>query len=212
MWTHDIFTKFLYWYHEKTTAPDVIYIHGGGHFTDTWRIGAECLVLADKLFDASIIIRPSSCQFTESDPAELFESVESDVTFYCREQYSLSIMERVSEEVSGLSTAISDDTALYLSPDDFDIESLSDDYILKAFRTDRESSVNKNILKIESGGWEVVEEDVSLESSDLTDFASKIASAFHIYTDRLHVALTAAISGVSTTFYANSYHKNKDVF
>ena len=44
------------------------------------------------------------------------------------------------------------------------------------------------------------------------DFVAAIESSNGVYTDRLHVAILAAILGKKTSLYPNSYHKNRGVF
>ncbi len=212
MFAHDLLTRALYFYHRYFANPDIVYIHGGGHFNDIWGIGADALRIADEYFDSRIMIGPASCNFADTDPICLFQSIESEVTFFCREMYSNEIMADIAEDVDNLEICTANDTALHLTPEDFDIRHTGSEYTLVALRTDKESALTSQTIDFGTGKWPVVEEDVSIEASTIREFVSRIANANEIYTDRLHVALTASIFDVPTTLYGNSYHKNKGVY
>jgi len=209
---HDIIAHALYQYHRILDDPDVVYIHGGGHFNDLWGIGVEALRIVDAYFDCRIIVGPSSCKFEESNPTSFMRSIDNDVVFYCREKYSYKIMEEIQTGIDNFELKMTDDTALYLSPEDFNIENIDREYTLLALRGDKESVVSSGAIQCDSNVGNVVQKDVSVECSDIDNFASEIANAVKIHTDRLHVALTASIFDVPTIFYGNSYHKNKGVY
>lgn len=190
-------------------SPSAVYIHGGGNFNEMWGDGVHLFELAARLYDCPIVVGPQSCQFEETDPRDIFADVDNRVEFVCRERYSLELMSPVEKEFDNVTLHLSQDTALYLEPSDYPAVEPVSEYILVALRTDKESANPAPDLPKNA---EVVESDVSLEAESLNEFIETIARAEKVYTDRLHVALTASIFDTETVFYDNVYHKNCGVY
>lgn len=197
----------------KTFNPydtyDAVYIHGGGNFNEIWGEGVNLYNRITSIYDGTVIVGPQSCKFGETNPKDVFENVDNETYFHCREKYSFEIMEDSTEELGHVSLSLSHDTALHLEASDFKVDQTDEDYTLVALRGDKESAGadpefdrSKNIIQ----------SDVSSESKNLDDFINTIANAEEVYTDRLHVAITAYIFNVPTTFYDNMYHKNRGVY
>lgn len=186
-----------------------VYIHGGGNFNDLWGDGVHLFNLATDHYDCPIIVGPQSCIFDNTNPMDIFERVENRVHFFCREKYSYQNLKPITEEFDNVSIHLSKDTALYLQPEDFPNINSKSEYVLVALREDKESaSPSLNIHQ----NKRVLESDISVKADSLIEFVNTIASAEKVYTDRLHVAITAAIFKTETVFFDNTYHKNRGVY
>lgn len=186
-----------------------IYIHGGGNFNDLWLEGVNCYNAAGKYFSCPIIIGPQSCLFEETDPRSVFEQVNNETHFFCREEYSRDIIEEATEDLNHVTTYLSQDTALYLDKSDLSFDVLSDQYSLIAMRSDKESfnpQIEYDIKK------PVVVQDISTAAEGFDDWINITAQASVVYTDRLHVAILATILDKPLYWYEASYHKSRGVY
>lgn len=201
----------LAWARHRLHADfDTIYIHGGGNFNEIWGDGIGCFRAAASLFDCDIIVGPQSYLFEDTDPADIFRDVSNEVYLFCRERYSYEVLNGSVSDLDHVDVALSPDTAFYLGKADLIAGDGTEEYVLVAFRGDRESSGSHEVNV--PGGEEVVDEDISDTRDSLADFIEAVARAKRVYTDRLHVATLAAILEKPVTLYGNVYHKNIGVY
>lgn len=214
-WIHE---KILRHYKIQATPSDVILIHGGGNMNDLWH-GIRLLksVLQYNTHNV-IIIGPQTYWFNETCFPALFTKAKQDIYLFCREKFSYQLLNslRLPRNVHVL---LSHDTIFYLSKDDFHVR--QGYYDLICLRTDKESAVFQRKEDIEKffeglilGGQsksKIFIGDLSL-LGDFRDFVRLIETSKRVYTDRLHVAILAAILGKETVLYPNSYYKNRGVY
>jgi exopolysaccharide biosynthesis predicted pyruvyltransferase EpsI len=215
------------WIHEKILKPykipatpsDVILIHGGANMNDLWPHGIRLLksVLHYNPHNV-IIIGPQTYWFNETWFPALFIKAKQDIYLFCREKFSYNLLNslRLPRNVHVL---LSHDTTFYLSKEDFHIR--QGNYDLICLRTDKESTVFKKKEEatkffegMTQGGQlksKILIEDSSL-LRDYRDFIRIIETSKRIYTDRLHVAILAAILGKEAVLYPNSYYKTRGVY
>lgn len=186
-----------------------IYIHGGGNFNDLWLEGVNCYKAAAQYFSCPIIVGPQSCLFKNTEPRSIFESVNNETHFFCREEYSHEIIENATADLDHVSTYLSQDTALYLDSSDLPFDELSEEYSLVAMRADKESSKPSIEYDIEKPA---VVQDISTTANGLDDWVNIAAKAKTVYTDRLHVAILATILNKPLYWYEASYHKSRGVY
>lgn len=203
------YQQWKYARHRLFDDVSAVYIHGGGNFNDLWRVGIDCFLTAARFFDRPIIIGPQSCQFEETDPSTIFESVNNETHFFCREEYSFDIIQEATTGCDHVDVYMDDDTALYLDAEDLPDHTLSDDYTLLAMRMDKDSTV-PTIDEDIPGPVKV--SDISKMEDSYEEWIKTAARARHIYTDRLHVAILGWILGKPITWYNTGYHKNKGVY
>jgi exopolysaccharide biosynthesis predicted pyruvyltransferase EpsI len=214
------------WIYEKTLKPykiqalpnDVILIHGGGNMNDLWH-GIRLLksVIQNNPLNV-LIVGPQTYWFNETYFPALFMKAKQDICLFCREKHSYQLLKslRLPKNVQVL---LSNDTSFYLSKKDFHVR--KGYYNLICLRTDKESALfqkKEAITKFFEGltlesapKTKIIIGDLSLLPS-FRDFISIIEISKKVYTDRLHVAIPAAILGKKTVLYPNSYHKNRSVY
>ena len=191
---------------------NAVYIHGGGNFNDMWGVGVHFFKVVTRLFDCPVIVGPQTVHFEETDPADIFDGIENDLTFFCREEYSRDVLAPVIEQYENIDLRLSPDTALYLDPSDFgNPEAGEEEYTLLSFRGDKESAGSEIRSQLDVQG-PVRDSDISIEADSLDEFMDIVAGASHIYTDRLHVGVAAAVLNRPVTLYDNSYYKNRGVY
>lgn len=186
-----------------------VYIHGGGNFNDLWKGGVSCYKAAARYFSCPIIIGPQSCLFEKTNPREIFESVNNETHFFCREEYSYEIIESATDDLDHVSTYLSQDTALYLDESDLSFDRLSEEYSLVAMRADKESA--EPLIEHDIEGPLLVQ-DISTAADSFDNWVSVTAKADVVYTDRLHVAILATILNKPLVWYEASYHKSRGVY
>jgi len=208
--------------HRLRTDPAAVYIHGGGNFNDVWKGGINCLLTVARYFDCPVVVGPQSCRFESIDPARVFDRVDNDLYFFCREQYSLEIMREATAGRENVSLGLDHDTALALAPADLPLgETVGEaavgetagetaaEYALVAMRADRESA---SPILGEDIAAPIRVSDASVAASSFTEFVETVARARVVYTDRLHVAIPATILDIPVTWYEIGYHKARGVY
>ena len=195
-------------------SEDVILLRGGAYLNDIWKdYGALRLVskIAECMRATTVLISPQSFYFSTSQYAKPFASIKQVEHLFCRETESYNLL-RSLQWPGNVHAHISPDTALYLTSSDFQIQTRRANYILIAPRLDRESVVRWRIRKIRrSSGKTIVTKDVNL-LPNFKSYVETIANSSEVYTDRLHVAILAAILNKETYLLPNSYHKNKSAY
>lgn len=195
--------------HRWNSDIDAVYIHGGGNFNDLWGNGIRCLKAVARYLDAPIVVGPQSFHFTETDPTDLFASVDNEVRLLCRERYSLELMRGATGRLDHVRVATDHDASLYLDPEDLPVERTTEEYSLIALRRDEESA---GVLLDEPIDAPVLVRDVSIEEACYEAFVGTVARARKLYTDRLHGAIVATLLGTEVRLYENAYHKNRGVY
>jgi exopolysaccharide biosynthesis predicted pyruvyltransferase EpsI len=190
---------------EKT---ETFYIHGGGNFNDIYGFSVDWLKTLDKFSDGRIVVGPQSIFFQNKSPESIFENIENEVYFFCRENYSYEKMKDIEEFFQNLNVYKYPDTSFYLRQPDFE-GSKDEDYDLISFRKDLESS--EPISKT-SNALRPIQKDISVKSRDFQEFVEYVASARKIETDRLHIAILGHIFDKKVLLHDNSYYKNRGVY
>jgi len=214
-----IYEKILRPYKVPATPSDVILIHGGANMNDLWSHGIRLLksVLHYNPHNV-IIIGPQTYWFDETCFPSLFTKAKQDIYLFCREKFSYQLLKSLRLP-SNIHVLLSHDTAFYLSKEDFHVR--QGYYDLICLRTDKESALFKKKEEatkffegMTQGGQlksKILIEDSSL-LRDYRDFIRIIETSKRIYTDRLHVAILAAILGKETVLYPNSYYKTRGIY
>jgi exopolysaccharide biosynthesis predicted pyruvyltransferase EpsI len=184
--------------HRLLNDVSAVYIHGGGNFGDLWGSGIVCYRTVARYFDCPIVVGPQSCRFTDSDPADVFRGVRNETYFFCREEYSYDVVREATERCDHVTVYPDHDTALYLDRADLPVDTVREEYTLLAMRMDQESADPRLAADI-SGPVRV--RDVSTMAATFDDWVDTVARAGHVYTDRLHVGILAAILEKPTTLY-----------
>ncbi|MFX1521778.1 MAG: polysaccharide pyruvyl transferase family protein, partial [Promethearchaeota archaeon] len=212
-----IYEKILRPYKIQATPNDVILIHGGGNMNDIWH-GIWLLKSVLQHTNNVLIVGPQTYWFNEISFPDLFTKTKQDIYLFCREKFSYQLLNslRLPRNVQVL---LSNDTSFYLSKEDFNVCEGYHDLI--CLRTDKESALFQKKEEIarffESLTLATMPEkkifvkDLSLVK-DFRDFIHLIETSKKVYTDRLHVAIVAAILGKETVLYTNSYYKNRGVY
>jgi len=213
-----IYEKFLRPYKIQATPNDVILIHGGGNINDMWH-GIRLLksVLQHNTNNV-LIVGPQTYWFKETSFPALFTKAKQAIYLFCREKFSYQLLNslRLPRNVQVL---LSNDTSFYLSKEDFHVCQGYHDLI--CLRTDKESALFQKKEEIEKifkrlslamvPKRKIFVKDLS-RVKDFRDFIHLIETSKKVYTDRLHVAIPAAILGKETVLYPNSYYKNRGVY
>lgn len=186
-----------------------VYIQGGGNFNDLWMGGVNCYKAAARYFSCPIIVGPQSCLFKSVDPKKVFEGVDNETHFFCREEYSYDIIEQATTDLEHVTPYLSQDTALYLDTSDLSFDRLSEEYSLVAMRSDKESA--EPLIEYDIEGPLLVQ-DISITAGHFTDWVNLVAKAKVVYTDRLHVAILATILDKPLYWYEATYHKSRGVY
>jgi exopolysaccharide biosynthesis predicted pyruvyltransferase EpsI len=175
---------------------DVLFIDGGGNFVDYYSDIKDFLIKKPDLYD-KIVIFPHTI-FGE-EQIRVLNNISSNLTIFCREKVSVKFLE---EKLIHGKIYLWHDCAFYneFSPIFLGVG------ILNVFRSDKES-----ILRIlpESNN------DLSYKgyaTKPLGKLINILRKYEQINTDRLHIAIGAALLGKRVKLFSNSYYKNKAVF
>ncbi|MCR3906934.1 MAG: polysaccharide pyruvyl transferase family protein [Tenericutes bacterium] len=202
----------------QASSSDVILIHGGGNMNDLWH-GIRLLKnIIQQHPDNALIVAPQSYWFEGTCFPSLFSKTSQKIYLFCREKISYQLLTSLNLP-KNVHVLLSPDTSLYLTKEDFHAN--SGEYTLFCLRTDKESAMfqqeenNQLLWQVTSTRWQlkrkILMQDLSIFGS-FKDFVALIEASKKVYTDRLHVAILAAILGKKTVLYPNSYYKNKAVY
>jgi len=214
------------WIYERTLRPnkiqadpaDVILIHGGANINDLYGHGIRLLKnVTQHNPNSVIIVGPQTYWFKSTCFPKLFLTAKQTIHLFCREKYSYNLLKsmKLPENVH---VSLSCDTIFYLSKKDFNAR--QGIYDLICFRTDHESAVFQKARELlrKIGTTDLRRSEKRVFMGDISnmpnfrDFVDLVEGSRSVYTDRLHVAILAAILDKDTTLYANSYYKNKGVY
>lgn len=204
-----LYHQWKYARHRILADVDAVYVHGGGNFNDLWEVGIDCYRTVARYFDCPIVVGPQSCQFDSTDPADVFDSVDNETHFFCRDRYSYDIIEAATDRSDHVEVYMEHDTALFLDPEDLPVSRVGSDYSLLAMRMDKDATfptIDRDIL----GSVKV--SDISKTEATFEDWVDVVARAGHVFTDRLHVAILAHLLDKPVTWYNTGYHKNQGVY
>lgn len=181
---------------ESPQNRQTLFIDGGGNFIDYYNDVHDFLTEKAHLYE-NIVILPHT--IFGKRQIDVLNNIRGKVTVFCRERVSASF---VNESLTHGELYLWHDCAFYNSFD----PNPKGEGILQAFRTDMESAheelPNSNI-------------DVSYNGyakKPLDKLLGTLEKYKQVDTDRLHVALGAALLGKEVRLFPNSYYKNKAVF
>lgn len=189
----------------------IILIEGGANINDLWGHGIRLLrLLIYHNPHASIIVAPQSYYFKTTNFPSIFKRFKGEAYLFSREKYSYSFLSKMKLP-NNIKIKLSHDTVFCLSKDDFQKGKPS--YDLLCFRGDEESIINEEVKRVVRKIAEnPLEIDASKEAKNLDEFVSIITNSKKVYTDRLHVAILAAISEKRVFLFPNNYWKTKGVY
>lgn len=175
---------------------NVLFIDGGGNFVDYYSDISDFLIKKPNLYK-EIVILPHTI-FGEKQ-VQILNNISSSLTVFCRERISAEFLR---DRITRGSVYLWHDCAFYNEfpqvPEGI--------YTLNAFRSDKES---KTRTLPESNT------DISFDgyaTKPLDGFIDILKGCKRINTDRLHVAIGAALLGKQVRLFPNSYYKNRAVF
>lgn len=203
------YKQWQYARHRLTGDVSAVYIHGGGNFNDLWKVGIRSYLSAARYFDCPIVVGPQSCQFEETDPADVFRRAGNETHFFCREEYSYDIVREAAGKCGNVDVYLDDDTALFLEREDLPVRDHDEEHTLLAMRMDKDSRI-PTIDRDVAGP--IVVNDISKMESTYEEWVNAAARAERIFTDRLHVAILGAILEKPIVWYNTGYHKNQGVY
>lgn len=174
--------------HLKEQFKEKILVFGGGGAWCSWYKTAYTFIRDFHIYFSHIIVLPSTFEF-------YFDA--ENIIYFSRDN-------RQSLE-NNPKAIFCHDMAFYLD----DLYFPKKPYIKNGyfFRTDRES---KNEIAIPNGN-----KDISLNGNELTsieNFITTINQYQNVYTDRLHVAIVAALLGKKIFLFQGRYFKNEAVY
>jgi exopolysaccharide biosynthesis predicted pyruvyltransferase EpsI len=174
----------------------VLFIDGGGNLVDYYSDVRDFLVKKPGVYD-EVVILPHTI-FGERQ-VEALNSVTSELTIFCRERVSANFLE---EMLTRSKVYLWHDCAFY---NKFPQTSTGEG-ILNAFRVDKESvlrALPESNIDVSRDGY---------ATKPLGEFIDTLQKYEQVNTDRLHIAIGAALLGKCVVLYSNSYYKNKAVY
>ena len=193
---------------------EILLISGCGFFSHNWDSGVKYVQRYLDDFDR-IYILPASFDVAAEKIKSFLANLSKKVFIYCRERYSYDAVKNIVPLPQNV--FLDKDMEFYM---DYSVWKKEGKGILMAFRKDQET--NKKIsyrlpimfhkmrtLFLPDGS----NIDVMRGTCDEWETALESISKFEkIYTDRVHVAITAALLGKKTYIYPNANHIVKGVY
>lgn len=192
---------------------EILFVSGGGNLIKKYSYLLNHLKRVIDDYD-EVIMLPHT--YNGNDVISFLKSNQQKVRIICRELYSYRILEN-----SGISTSklfLADDLALCMNLDVFEMKEIG---TLHAFREDIERTnaliTHDNcdlsmIIKIDNSGFDLEFWNTMNWEEYLNIFIEILASYKVIHTNRLHIAIAAALLDKKVFLYPNSYYKNKGVY
>ncbi|OQX71479.1 hypothetical protein B6D52_01375 [Candidatus Parcubacteria bacterium 4484_255] len=175
---------------------DALFIDGGGNFVDYYSDVRNFLIKKPALYE-KIIILPHTI-FGEKQ-IKILNGISSNLTVFCREKISAKFLEN---RLAHGKVYLWHDCAFY---NKFSSVPLGEG-TLNAFRLDKESKLHtlpKSNNDLSCDGY---------ATKSLNKLINILRKYEQINTDRLHIAIGAALLGKQVRLFSNSYYKNKAVF
>jgi capsular polysaccharide biosynthesis protein/exopolysaccharide biosynthesis predicted pyruvyltransferase EpsI len=186
-------------HYDNSKYGELLFIVGGGAFCHQWSHMIDAMERMYFKFE-NIVILPSSFDLSCEKVYNWASNLPKHVSVFCREEESFKQMSQVCKNVY-----LSIDTAFYINPSPYKKQGHG---TLVSFRSDVESC--RCLPKIENAHHR---EDISRGNQEDWKYLFKTVSNYEIiHTDRLHVAITAALLNKKVTLYSNAYFKNKAMF
>lgn len=195
------------------TTDDILVYGGGGSLVPHYRGGIEC-VKSMLRFGAPVVILPQSCSGHEE-----FWSETRELTVFCRDFESFNHMRKFPNVTSLLGHDMAIDLDLTENPLATSIAiqrataSSGGRRILFAFRRDEEAvqPPAAGSIDLSAVTHPQMTNIISLVGNACSLLAA-VACYTEVHTDRLHVAIAAALLEVPTILRDNSYGKNRAVY
>jgi len=191
----------------------VLFVSGGGNLIDKYNYLLNRLKQLLRKYN-EIIILPHT--YYGKETALFLKSNEKKFKIICRELNSYFFLKQY--KINSASLFVSRDLAFYMSLEAFKMKGKGE---LHAFREDIEKTgallSHKNFdlsvqIKVDNAPFNLEFWNTDNWEEYLTNFIEIIASYSVVHTNRLHVAITAALLGKEVYLYPNSYYKNKGVY
>ncbi len=195
--------------HEEIVNDKIIFYAGGGNLVEGKYKNAYHFINNNYRQNQEIILLPHTVHGYD----ELLLSAKN-LTIFCREKTSYQYLQAIGFPSERL--FLSHDMAFHLSKTSFQEYLRKGEGIANCFRTDQESARTSDIpndnldisLSWNSGLWHRPD-----FAKNVTHNLASYLSAFEtVKTDRLHVAILAAIMGKKVVLYPNNYYKIKAVY
>jgi exopolysaccharide biosynthesis predicted pyruvyltransferase EpsI len=174
----------------------VLFIDGGGNFVDYYSDVRNFLIKNKYAYKEVVILPHTVFGDTQID---VLKTVSAEVTVFCRERVSY---EFVSKSFPRGSIYLWHDCAFYNTFPQSDFGA----GVLHAFRTDKERVVEDtpdSNIDVSCNGY---------ATKPLGELIQQLQQYAEICTDRLHVAICAALLRKKVYLFANSYYKNEAVY
>jgi len=175
---------------------NILLIDGGGNLVDYYSDVREFLIKKPSLYD-EIIVLPHTI-FGEKQ-IEVLNNVSSKLTIFCREKISAEFL---SDKLTDNEIYLWDDCAFY---NQFSLVPPGKG-TLNVFRLDKESvleTLPEPNMDLSYQGY---------ATKPLDELIDALQRYGQINTDRLHIAICAALLGRQVRLFPNSYYKNKAVY
>jgi len=175
---------------------NILLIDGGGNLVDYYSDVREFLIKKPSLYD-EIIVLPHTI-FGEKQ-IEVLNNVSSKLTIFCREKISAEFL---SDKLTDNEIYLWDDCAFY---NQFSLVPPGKG-TLNVFRLDKESvleTLPEPNMDLSYQGY---------ATKPLDELIDALQRYEQINTDRLHIAICAALLGRQVRLFPNSYYKNKAVY
>jgi exopolysaccharide biosynthesis predicted pyruvyltransferase EpsI len=198
----------------KDTRGDILLISGCGAFSDDWDSGIKYTKRYLDFFDR-IYILPASYDAASSKIRFFLSGLSKKIFLYCREHDSFDKVKAIVPFRENI--FLDNDMGFYI---DYNMWKKDGQGILMAFRNDKER--NREImsqLTIMAYKMQALllpgrtNTDVMQGTHNEWERALEMISKFEkIYTDRVHVAIAAALLGKKTYIYPNANHIVRGVY
>lgn len=198
----------------RDARGEILLISGCGSFSHDWDSGINYVSRYLDAFDR-IYILPASFDVASTTIKGFLVNLSKKIFIYCREKYSYDAVKKIVPYPENI--FLDKDMEFYM---DYNMWKKKGKGILMAFRKDKER--NKEIIcrltimlhKMRTMFFaKGTNSDVMQGSYTEWETALESISKFEkIYTDRVHVAITAALLGKKTYIYPNANHIVKGVY
>ncbi len=175
---------------------DVLFIDGGGNLVDYYSDVRDFLKEKPSLYN-EIVILPHTI-FGEKQ-IKVLNNISSRLTVFCREKVSARFLEN---RLAHGKVYLWHDCAFYNTFSSVP----TGKGVLNAFRLDKESALRTlpvSNIDLSHDGY---------ATEPLTQLINSLQKYVQINTDRLHIAIGAALLGKEVKLFPNLYYKNKAVF
>jgi exopolysaccharide biosynthesis predicted pyruvyltransferase EpsI len=211
------YEKLLEPFRIPTCKDEIILIQGGGNIGELYKNGTYLLkTILHNNKKNRIIVAPQSYFFKSRGSifSLFFRKNHSKILLFCREKYSYDLLQSLNLP-KNVSIFLSPCTAFYLAESDF--QKLPNLINLFCFRNDCEKRLSVGFTNslIKSIKISAIVKDIASHpytENNFSEYLYSIQISKRVFTDRLHVAILAAVLKKEVVLFANSYWKNKGVY